>query len=118
MIILKGLSHNIEEVYQSQATADVQFRVIEIVHLLAKHRPDYLNNQHLLLDHLKNIWMNPTFRQRFKSIPPTTPALVNYREAILIGRIFLITIETNPESVEYLFQVSFSLASLVSKHTP
>ena len=104
-LIQLGLSHNIEDVYQTQTMADVQFRVIEVVHLLAKYRPDYLNNQHLLLDHLKNIWMNPTFRQRFKSIPPPTPAPVNYREAILIGRIFLITVETNPESVEYLFQL-------------
>ena len=104
-LIQLGLSHNIDDVYQNQTMADVQFRVIEIVHLLAKYRPDYLNNQHLLLDHLKNIWMNTTFRQRFKSIPPPTPAPVNYREAILIGRIFLITVETNPESVEYLFQL-------------
>ena len=104
-LIQLGLSHNIEDVYQNQTMADVQFRVIEVVHLLAKYRPDYLNNQHLLLDHLKNIWMNPTFRQRFKSIPPPTPAPVNYREAILIGRIFLITVETNSESVEYLFQL-------------
>ena len=45
-LIQLGLSHNIEDVYQNQTMADVQFRVIEVVHLLAKYRPVYLNNQH------------------------------------------------------------------------
>jgi len=68
----------------------------------AKFRPEYLNNQHLLLDHLKNIWKDPNFRLRFK---PSSTSNVNYREAISIARIFLITIETNPDACEFLFQL-------------
>ena len=54
------------------------------------------------MDHLKNIWKDPNFRLRFK---PSSTSNVNYREAISIARIFLITIETNPDACEFLFQL-------------
>ena len=79
-LIQIGLTRNIHEVYQNTKYADIQYRVVEIVHLLAKFRPEYLTNQHLLLDHLKNVWKDPVFRERFKPMPPVPQAGINYRE--------------------------------------